>query len=277
MKGRKGFTLIELLVVIAIIAVLAAILFPVFAKARHAAQNSSCQSNINQLGKSIKMYLSDWEDTYPTNRRWTTTAAAGQLSIIGDVPLSEPDKIVNDEPERFVGGPNWVEGLYNYVEATTKEESSIWKCPAASNNAIGNKDTAAVTYVFNGYMVEQPEGIIKTASTLMILREMDRLVNAALRPVWKSDTGASSKPAFAFLASTDNVTTSITTKAKLHGIGSNILFADGHVSTIPTQQMPENGSTYIRYDTTDTNQWYNYFNPTEPQLKPFNRTIAITP
>ncbi|HEY3265970.1 MAG TPA: prepilin-type N-terminal cleavage/methylation domain-containing protein [Armatimonadota bacterium] len=59
MKGRKGFTLIELLVVIAIIAILAAILFPVFAKARNRAKQTTCISNLKQLGTAISMYGGD--------------------------------------------------------------------------------------------------------------------------------------------------------------------------------------------------------------------------
>ncbi len=58
--GRKGFTLIELLVVIAIIAILAAILFPVFARAKAKAQQTSCLSNIKQLTLGLLMYASDW-------------------------------------------------------------------------------------------------------------------------------------------------------------------------------------------------------------------------
>ncbi len=65
---RKGFTLIELLVVIAIIAILAAILFPVFAKAREKARQTSCLSNLKQLGLATMMYTQDWDETYPT--RW---------------------------------------------------------------------------------------------------------------------------------------------------------------------------------------------------------------
>ena len=59
---RKGFTLIELLVVIAIIAILAAILFPVFAQAREAARKTQCLSNGNQMGKAILMYAQDFEE-----------------------------------------------------------------------------------------------------------------------------------------------------------------------------------------------------------------------
>src|SRR5687768_3903088 len=65
MRKRTGFTLIELLVVIAIIAILAAILFPVFARAKEAAKKSSCLSNSKQIGMGIMMYIADSDDTYP--------------------------------------------------------------------------------------------------------------------------------------------------------------------------------------------------------------------
>jgi prepilin-type N-terminal cleavage/methylation domain-containing protein/prepilin-type processing-associated H-X9-DG protein len=64
-KARCGFTLIELLVVIAIIAILAAILFPVFAQAREAARKASCQSNLKQIGLAATMYAQDYDETLP--------------------------------------------------------------------------------------------------------------------------------------------------------------------------------------------------------------------
>jgi prepilin-type N-terminal cleavage/methylation domain-containing protein/prepilin-type processing-associated H-X9-DG protein len=67
---RRGFTLIELLVVIAIIAILAAILFPVFARAREKARQSACLSNMKQLGLGLMMYVQDYDETmvpYCTN------------------------------------------------------------------------------------------------------------------------------------------------------------------------------------------------------------------
>jgi prepilin-type N-terminal cleavage/methylation domain-containing protein/prepilin-type processing-associated H-X9-DG protein len=62
--SRKAFTLIELLVVIAIIAILAAILFPVFAQAKESAKRIACLSNAKQMGTSIQMYVADYDDTY---------------------------------------------------------------------------------------------------------------------------------------------------------------------------------------------------------------------
>ncbi|MEN6304741.1 MAG: prepilin-type N-terminal cleavage/methylation domain-containing protein, partial [Armatimonadia bacterium] len=62
---RRGFTLIELLVVIAIIAILAAILFPVFAKAREKARQSSCLSNMKQMGLACLQYAQDYDEVLP--------------------------------------------------------------------------------------------------------------------------------------------------------------------------------------------------------------------
>lgn len=73
---KKGFTLIELLVVIAIIAILAAILFPVFAKARAQAEKISCASNLKQIGTAIMMYTQDYDESYPSANyggMWATT------------------------------------------------------------------------------------------------------------------------------------------------------------------------------------------------------------
>src|SRR5215216_1764267 len=71
---RRGFTLIELLVVIAIIAILAAILFPVFAQAREKARAASCLSNCKQIGTALYMYAQDYDEVLPT---WNYALAGG--------------------------------------------------------------------------------------------------------------------------------------------------------------------------------------------------------
>lgn len=82
---RTGFTLIELLVVIAIIAILAAILFPVFAKAREKARQTSCLSNNKQLGLGILQYVQDYDETPPMGNSTTRAAVGWAQQIYPDV------------------------------------------------------------------------------------------------------------------------------------------------------------------------------------------------
>jgi len=283
MKGRKGFTLIELLVVIAIIAILAAILFPVFAKARKAAQASNCQSNMKQIGNAVKMYLSDWEDTYPTNRQWSGANLGNLNATVALTPLVNGEVPVDTygKPVRFAKGVNWVEALYPYVEAVTKstDPSSIWKCQASQAVTFPNPATAnnnpSVTYTFNMNLIEQGEGAVRNAANLLMIRETDRMVDAICRPSNVSADGAT-PPIRTFLIGTDDgYGTSTPLTPKLHGNGSHILFADGHIKMFPNTYFAPNaqGGQTPKWDNT-LSQWYNSVN-TGPA--PVWRAIAITP
>src|SRR5437588_9207291 len=87
MKKSRGFTLIELLVVIAIIAILAAILFPVFAQARAKARQTSCLSNMKQIGMALYMYIQDYDETLPGN---DTNAEGYSLNLGFMAPQPSP-------------------------------------------------------------------------------------------------------------------------------------------------------------------------------------------
>jgi prepilin-type N-terminal cleavage/methylation domain-containing protein/prepilin-type processing-associated H-X9-DG protein len=82
-RNSRGFTLIELLVVIAIIAILAAILFPVFARARENARRASCQSNLKQIGLGIMQYIQDYDEKYPV--AWHGPYTAPTATLVDDL------------------------------------------------------------------------------------------------------------------------------------------------------------------------------------------------
>lgn len=115
-RRKSGFTLIELLVVIAIIAILAAILFPVFAQAREKARQTACLSNTKQIGTGLMMYLQDYDEGYPCN--WF---GAG-----------------SNEPWRYRdpanGNPNnryrWMDAVQPYIK-----NEGLFSCPSAGGDS----------------------------------------------------------------------------------------------------------------------------------------------
>jgi prepilin-type N-terminal cleavage/methylation domain-containing protein len=131
-SGRRGgFTLIELLVVIAIIAILAAILFPVFARARESARRSNCLSNLRQIGTATMMYLQDYDDTYPSglvlavpgpeagNSYATMYAKTPKASTVGSGNINGPNGsyfLFQDRAKGF--RPSVGEQLQPYVKNT---------------------------------------------------------------------------------------------------------------------------------------------------------------
>lgn len=287
MKSRTGFTLIELLVVIAIIAILAAILFPVFAKARRAAQASSCQSNLKQIGNAIKGYLVDWDNQYPTNRGFTSTGTTLSYAV----RLSPSKLDVNGNPIVFSYGVSWVEALYSYIEANAKSESgkdtdTVWKCDAVGNRLWdpGLNGAAPVSYVLNYNMLEQIESVVKNSANLMMVRELDRTTTVSLcRPTMRSTGDPTRSPAYAFLNSQDGSFSSLT--PDIHGNGSHILFADGHVKFFDLDYYPNfpyttDAPTAIvtrSWDPDDDSlQWFNY-GPNATVAEKYKRSIAITP
>ncbi len=117
---RNAFTLIELLVVIAIIAILAAILFPVFAQAREKARQTSCASNLKQIGTAFAMYAQDYDERLP-DRRDLKLSLPGGYRPWTSFPASDPRGA-------------WASlTLQPYVK-----NYAIWSCPSVAGSAMGN-------------------------------------------------------------------------------------------------------------------------------------------
>lgn len=104
---RTGFTLIELLVVIAIIAILAAILFPVFARAREKARQTSCLSNLKQIGTSMLMYVQDYDERYGQSLSGTAAGTITPYHLL--MPYMKNNQILqcpSNKDEMSVAGMN---------------------------------------------------------------------------------------------------------------------------------------------------------------------------
>ncbi|MCS7223110.1 MAG: prepilin-type N-terminal cleavage/methylation domain-containing protein [Armatimonadetes bacterium] len=114
---RKGFTLIELLVVIAIVAILAAILFPVFSTAREKARAISCLSNTRQIAVATWMYLQDWDEYFPTVR----------------MPMMSPAQ-------------SWLETVRPYSRSPV-----LHRCPTDSSAAWNETPPRLTSYGLNAY------------------------------------------------------------------------------------------------------------------------------
>jgi len=137
---RRGFTLIELLVVIAIIAILAAILFPVFAKAREKARQTTCLNNCKQMGLAVMQYVQDYDEVFP----------------FADISLATPAL------RPYTGGSNathkWADMIYPYVL-----NKQVFLCPSGP--------TAWISYGWNanlGYWGVKLATVIKPAETVVI-------------------------------------------------------------------------------------------------------------
>ncbi|MBI5832702.1 MAG: DUF1559 domain-containing protein [Armatimonadetes bacterium] len=192
---RRAFTLIELLVVIAIIAILAAILFPVFAKAREKGRQASCQSNLKQAGLAVAQYMQDYDSMYPFCRDYAYTATAW--------------------PSFW---PGWISnGITPYIK-----NEQVFRCPSRSNGWTSASGTR-VSYCYNYGVFEANTGVSE-ASVSNTVAGVSRMAM-----MWDSDNSWSDNRGV--LASRDvaQFAAGSRTYTCWHMEKNNFLFADGHV------------------------------------------------
>ena len=209
---RQGFTLIELLVVIAIIAILAAILFPVFARARENARRSSCQSNLKQLGLGFIQYTQDYDEKFPVLRGGAT----------GD----------NNN------------GVFSIIQPYLKS-TQILQCPSETTGPDANPNNNGYSdYAYNlsfGYdgPGNKMRGLASAALTQSALTVM--------ATDYASDSSGSFTMGTAPVGSVWSAAALETTTggaAQRHLETQNFLFADGHVKAIKGQTLNQSAAVY---------------------------------
>lgn len=239
-KSKIGFTLIELLVVIAIIAILAAILFPVFARARENARRSSCMSNLKQISLGVMQYIQDYDEKYPLS--WFGRTAVGSYGSFIQTEAGTPGQAFQVcDPGRCTDGGKgnfitWMDMIHPYVKST-----QLFRCPSSH-------DLATIPdYHYSGAYGNTPAGTLATGggsnweSDKYGFRVIGGPIPAAAiqRPaetvmVYEmSGTGASMTNPWAqyqmrgtpFFINTDQRVA----EASTHLEGTNLVYGDGHV------------------------------------------------
>lgn len=210
---RGGFTLIELLVVIAIIAILAAILFPVFAKAREKARTTSCLSNVKQLSLGVVQYVQDYDEHFiPT---WGTMNVG-----------------TNPTPGYPNWGTDWADYIYPYVKShavygcpTSPDEPSIAQPGTyfaqqimVNNNSASYDGNYGVNYDGIGYGArERLASIIQPSETFLLGDSGDVLLCC-----WGTDDWTQ------LMEDLDLDWNSLKEGTNRHNLGSNMGYVDGH-------------------------------------------------
>jgi len=227
---RRAFTLIELLVVIAIIAILAAILFPVFAQAKEAAKKTACLSNNKQIGIGLYLYVSDSDDALPMANYPAAPAYMGP-------PFTQ---------FAFHTGAGVAELCWADLIQPYTKNLQLFKCPTddklvkdSSGNAVPG---AKLSYALNYYFFRQPGGISNFALTGGNMTS----INAPANKIFIAETGVDSTGAIREIVRPDR-----DAGMHRHMNGSNFVMADTHAKyhvepkwwiTIPSAiwGLPEN-------------------------------------
>ena len=213
----KGFTLIELLVVIAIIAILAAILFPVFAQAREKARQTSCLSNLKQIGTSVLMYADDYDETYPPyvcGIAWWEN-----LAKYSGYPCTKYSQI---EFEMGGPGPNytWMDSIYPYVKNT-----KIFECPSMKGYAGYGVNRFVADYNASGTPVKTNVDVASPADCILYMDTPILQQGTAVHTVAKLDIHYINEFQKGYYA---GVGGTFLAAANRHNDGGNFMYFDGH-------------------------------------------------
>jgi len=219
---RSGFTLIELLVVIAIIAILAAILFPVFAQAREKARQASCSSNLHQIGTAWLMYCQDFDETMQIPAYFTDSPT--NLNLINWYGLT--DNTVTPATTDLGKGL-----LQPYMK-----NGKVLDCPSAAgvitNNGYGD-GYSAVAYALNNAATIPQAQIVAPADTVLLADGATYTAGVGLQR-W---------------AVINSAMRGIPTVHGLHGGMANILWVDGHVKPLKVAFRPIDPALDAAYQT----------------------------
>lgn len=221
-RTQKAFTLIELLVVIAIIAILAAILFPVFARARENARRSSCQSNLKQIGLGFAQYTQDYDEKYPGLRQGSGGWEPSRYSPFDCImPYTKSTQILNCPSASGIGPATYnttatAEGFFALSYGTisyalnsaykngTNPSGVVCQNPFSPNG--GSNDFGAALASINAPTTT----ILVTDGTYAFGNEDNSGLTSAVTGTWAD--GAK--------------------QVYRHLDTSNVLFADGHVKSL---------------------------------------------
>ncbi|HEY3332984.1 MAG TPA: DUF1559 domain-containing protein [Capsulimonadaceae bacterium] len=240
----KGFTLIELLVVIAIIALLAAILFPVFAQARENARKSTCQSNLKQIGIAFTQYVQDYDERYPMAFNYangTKVSWDGQIEPYIGIKVSVDSANTTKSAALVFQCPSDAVPVDpTYTWAYRRTYAMPWNNTDAGsyigegniNPYIGGGLNYSIAYGTDGYTKGRLQSDIPSvADTLMIVER------PWYKNVFGNNTGATcNSPSQQISASPSGLGRTI------HFEGYNYLFIDGHVKWLKPEQTMGTGT-----------------------------------
>jgi len=272
---RSGFTLIELLVVIAIIAILAAILFPVFAQAREKARQTSCLSNTKQLALGMMMYTSDYDESFPLSCGQLGSSSAGYAWQY-NLPLPSSWPPVQDA-RQFASTVSWANTTQPYIKNYQLHAcpSGIIATSGAYNYAAALATPAMSSYTYNGLLSSYNQAGIATPASLPLMfegRGKTQFKGMTLsNPVLICDDGT--QPCFYKpYGGSGNGSTStmfgVNNTLWVHSGGCNFALTDGHAkwprlggvsSATPSNGEPKtdiNTDPYTGYNLQGVPGWY---------------------